>query len=194
MSIEPEPAYKPQLDSEEKPSHFRTACIILATCTLLAGAGVHFSGLGSHFLGRNTDTSQQADSEKQRMGVQMSLIAPEKAAQALASSGYSEKEQADILAGIKRRDLRLVAMPIFDATGTGGTVSVVCGTTHRTVTLQPTPTVLILPITIAGNVDILPTSDPGVTGIGAGVVTLFGPQALPVMHQGESLGLTVIAQ
>lgn len=195
MSTEPEPAYKPQLNPEDKPSHFRTACIILATCTLLAGAGVHFSGLGGRLLGgTDTNTSPAADSKQQRIGVQMSLIAPEKAAQALASSGYSEKEQADILAGIKRRDLRLVAMPIFDATGTGGTVSVVCGTTHRTVALQPTPTVLILPITIAGNVDILPVSDPGVTGIGAGVVTLFGPQPLPVMHQGESLGLTVIAQ
>lgn len=65
---------------------------------------------------------------------------------------------------------------------------------HRTVALQTNPTVLILPITVAGNVDILPVSDPGIVGIGSGVITMFGPQVLPVMHQGDSLGLTVIAQ
>ena len=156
---------------------------------------MHFSGLDRYFSGAVvTDSGANNESEQNRIGVQMSLIAPEKAAEALAGAGYSEKEQADILAGIKRRDLRLVAMPIFDATGAGGTVSVQCGTTQRVVHLQPTPTVLVLPITIAGNVDILPVSDPGVTGIGGGVITLFGPEALPVMHQGESLGLTVIAQ
>lgn len=195
MSTQPDPAYKAELEEENKPSHFRTACIILATCTLLAGAGVHFSGIGGKSSAiPAAGSTQGADSTEQRIGVQMSLIAPEKAAEALASSGYSEKEQADILAGIKRRDLRLVAMPVFDTTGAGGTVTIACGTTHRTVSLTPTPQVLVLPITVAGNVDMVPVSDPGVTGIGAGVVTMFGPEALPVMHQGDSLGLTVIAQ
>ncbi|MCP1230329.1 hypothetical protein [Acetobacter indonesiensis] len=199
MNDLPDPVYKAQPEKEEKSSHFRTILVALATCTLLAGAGVHFIGpnnnTSSHTpAAAGAGDNQGADASQQRMGIQLSLIAPEKAAEALASSGYSEKEQADILAGVKRRDLRLVAMPIFDATGTGGTVNVVCGTMHRTVALQTTPTVLILPISVTGNVDILPVSDPGIVGIGSGVITMFGPQVLPVMHQGDSLGLTVIAQ
>lgn len=198
MNDLPDPVYKVQPEKEEKPSHFRTVLVALATCTLLAGAGVHFMGSGNNTsttpAAAGSGDNQSADASQQRTGIQLSLIAPDKAAEALASSGYSEKEQADILAGVKRRDLRLVAMPIFDATGTGGTVSVISGTMHRTIALQTNPTVLILPITVAGNVDILPVSDPGIVGIGSGVITMFGPQVLPVMHQGDSLGLTVIAQ
>lgn len=194
----PDPAYRAQAEKEEKPSHFRLLMVALATCALLAGAGVHYagsnSGSTSALPAADAGGSQNGGTTQARLGVQFSLIAPEKAAQALADSGYSEKEQADILAGVKRRELRLVAMPIFDATGAGGTVSVICGTTQRTVLLQPKPTVLVLPITVSGNVDIVPVSDPGPAGTGSGVITMFGPQALPIMHQGDTLGLTVIAQ
>nr|WP_298798619.1 hypothetical protein [uncultured Acetobacter sp.] len=197
MTHSPDPAYKAQTEKEEKPSHFRLLMVALATCALVAGAGFHYAGSNNGNTATpvaDASTDQSGSTTQPRPGVQFSLIAPEKAAAALAASGYSEKEQADILAGVKRRDLRLVAMPIFDATGTGGTVTVICGTTQRTVLLQSKPTVLILPITVSGNVDIIPASDPGIVGIGSGVVTMFGPQVLPVMHQGDTLGLTVIAQ
>ncbi|GBQ09690.1 hypothetical protein AA14362_2344 [Acetobacter cerevisiae DSM 14362] len=197
MTHSPDPAYKAQTEKEEKPSHFRLLMVALATCALVAGAGYHYSGSST---GESTAplaggaADQNSGTAQPRPGVQFSLIAPDKAADALAMSSFSEKEQADILAAVKRRELRLVAMPIFDATGAGGTVTVICGTTRQTVLLQPKPTVLILPITVAGNVDIIPSSDPGNVGIGSGVVTMFGPQALPIMHQGDTLGLTVIAQ
>ncbi|KXV62690.1 hypothetical protein AD949_09500 [Acetobacter orleanensis] len=171
--------------------------VALATCALVAGAGYHYAdsdngNTTAPLAGGSTD--QTTGSSQPRPGVQFSLISQDKAEEALAMTSFSEKEKADILAGVKRRELRLVAMPIFDATGAGGTVTVLCGTTRQTVLLQPKPTVLILPITVSGNVDIIPSSDPGIVGIGSGVVTMFGPQALPIMHQGDTLGLTVIAQ
>ncbi|MFT8463837.1 hypothetical protein [Acetobacter persici] len=197
MTYSPDPAYKAQPEKEEKPSHLRLIMVALATCALVAGAGFHYAGSNTGnptapLAGGSAD--QNGSTAQPRPGVQFSLIAPDKAAEALAMTSFSEKEKADILAGVKRRELRLVAMPIFDATGAGGTVTVACGTMHQTVLLQPKPTVLILPITVSGNVDIIPSSDPGAVGIGSGVVTMFGPQALPIMHQGDTLGLTVIAQ
>lgn len=195
MTTQPDPAYKARMEKESTSSPFLTACIALATCTLLAGAGFHFLGGGANSTTGATTTAQQGtDTIDQRIGVPASLIAPGKAQAALASAGYSEKEQAAILEGMKRRDFRLVALPVFDATGAGGSVIVSSGAMQRTVLLTAKPTVVILPIRIAGHVDILPVSDPGVTGIGTGVITLFGPETLPIMHQGDTLGLTVIAQ
>lgn len=197
MTYSPDPAYKAQTQKEEKPSHLRLIMVALATCALVAGAGYHYAGSESGHAPAPLagDRTDQNDAQAQpRPGVQFSLISQDKAAEAMAMTSFSEKEKADILAAVKRRELRLVAMPIFDAGGAGGTVTVLCGTTRQTVLLQPKPTVLILPITVSGNVDIIPSSDPGAAGIGSGVVTMFGPQALPVMHKGDTLGLTVIAQ
>ncbi|ASC05829.1 hypothetical protein WSS15_08250 [Acetobacter pasteurianus] len=198
MHKEPEPAWKPQPQPQaaDKPSGVRMALIGLATCVIMAGAGVHFMG-GGH---GNTATpaaennTQDHDNSANRMGIPLTLIASQKAAQTLAKSNYTDQEQADILAGIKRRDIRLVAMPVYDATGAGGTITLICGAWHQTVHLSPTPQTVILPITISGNVDIIPASDPGPAGIGSGAITVFGPQTLPIMYKGDTLPLTVIAQ
>ncbi|KDE19829.1 hypothetical protein AZ09_09730 [Acetobacter aceti 1023] len=196
MHKEPEPAWKPQPQAAEKPSGVRMALIGLTTCVIMAGAGAHFMG-GGH---ENSNTpaaennTEDHNNSANRMAIPLTLIASQKAAQTLAKSDYTGQEQADILAGVKRRDIRLVAMPVYDATGAGGTITLICGPWHHTVHLSPTPQTVILPITISGNVDIIPASDPGPSGIGSGAITVFGPQTLPIMYKGDILPLTVIAQ
>jgi len=126
---------------------------------------------------------------------QFDLIAPEHAAQALARSGLPADQQASILAAVKRRDYRLVEMPIYDNSGAGGIVSVRSGMFAQQVALSSVkPTTVILPIRISGEVDIFPVSDPGVAGIAPAAITSTGPTALPIIQRDEYLVLNVIAQ
>jgi hypothetical protein len=125
---------------------------------------------------------------------QFAYISPENAPAALKQAGYSQEEQASILAGINRRDYRLAVMPLFDASGTGGTIAVTSGSVRRVVHLTPEPQPIVLPITIAGEVSIAAISPTGPAGITSGAVTVLGPEALPSLQQGETLPLTVIVQ
>ncbi|MFT8675089.1 MAG: hypothetical protein ABF990_11540 [Acetobacter sp.] len=195
MHKEPDPAWKPQPRAAEAPSGGRMALIGLAACVLVAGAGAHFmgGGKGSGALPAAQESAQAAD-DANRTGLPLNLIAPEKAAQTLAATDYSADEQASILAAVKRRDARLAVMPIYDASGTGGTVTLISGAWHHVVHLTSTPQTVVLPIAMSGHVDIIPVTDPGPTGIASGVVTLFGPQTLPIVYKGDTLALTVIAQ
>ncbi|MBS0985882.1 hypothetical protein [Acetobacter thailandicus] len=195
MSFTPQPERKLRAEEEKKTSGLKAACILTGTVILLAGAGVHFTG-GKTFLSSMTGESASS-SEIISMGnqaTQVRLISPDSAAEALSHSEFSPDEQSQILAAVKRRELRLVEMPVFDAAGSGGIVTISCGTMSQTVHLAPTPKTLILPITVAGTVSVTPASDPGMSGIGTGVITMFGPQALPVIHGGQTLSMTVIAQ
>lgn len=166
-----------------------TVLLGVAFC-LMAAAWAGFHAMPP---GQQADTEQNA-APQSYSSIPLHLIAPEQAAKALASSGYSAQEQADILAAVKRRDLRLLAMPLYDAAGTGGTVNVICGPWQRTVPLTATPTTVILPIAKAGSVDIVGLSSQGVTGINSGVITSFGPQVLPPLSNGQHLHALVHAQ
>ncbi|NHO19112.1 hypothetical protein GOB90_09035 [Acetobacter oeni] len=128
------------------------------------------------------------------VAAEFALIAPEHAAKALRDAGYSVSEQAKILAGIKRREYRLVNLPFFDAGGHGGAVSVQSGPVTRIVPLSGKPVSVILPILISGEVQVNPVSDPGAAGLEPGALTILGPMALPTIHHDEYLTMTVIAQ
>ncbi|MCP1242338.1 hypothetical protein GOB86_07035 [Acetobacter lambici] len=195
MQNKPDPAWQPQPQAAEKSPNMRLGLIGMAACVLMAGAGLHFYG-GSKTQSNPTIAAESAGGdESQRIGLPLNVIAPQNAEQALAGSSFSAQQRADILAAVKRRDVRLVAMPVYDATGAGGMITLVCGPWQQTVGLTPKPTTVILPISMSGNVDIIPSAPPGPTGVGSGAITVFGPQALPVLYkQGDTLALTVIAQ
>ena len=185
---DPTPTPQPSL----QPRHGRTALLGAAFCIMVAGwAGFHAMAPAGQGDAPKDGAAQDIQGGS---ALPLRLIAPEQAAQALAASGYSAQEQADILAAVKRRDLRLLVMPIYDAAGTGGTVSLLCGPWHRTVALAATPTTVILPIAMAGSVDIVGLSSQGITGINSGVITAFGPQVLPPLATGQHLHVSVIAQ
>ncbi|WP_025860665.1 hypothetical protein [Acetobacter papayae] len=185
---DPAPTPQPAI----QPRSGRAVMLGAAFCLMAAG----WAGFHAMAPAKQTDATQDNATQdvQGQSAMPLRMIAPEQAAQALAASGYSAKEQADILAAVKRRDLRLLAMPIYDAAGTGGTVSVLCGPWQRTVPLSATPTTVILPIAMAGSVDIVGLSSQGVTGINSGIITAFGPQVLPPLSNGQHLHVSVIAQ
>ncbi|MFT9251971.1 MAG: hypothetical protein ABF567_02725 [Acetobacter okinawensis] len=195
MQNKPDPAWQPQPQAAERSPNMRLGLIGMAACVLMAGAGLHFYGAGKAQPGNAVAADSAIGADSQRMGLPLNVIAPQNAAQALAGSSFSAQQQTDILAAVKRRDVRLVAMPVYDATGAGGMITLVCGPWQQSVGLTTKPTTVILPISMSGNVDIIPSAAPGPAGIGSGAITVFGPQALPVLYkQGDTLALTVIAQ
>jgi hypothetical protein len=195
MQNKPDPAWQPQPQTAEKSPNLRLGLIGMAACVLMAGAGLHFYGAGKNTSGPALGAESATSDDSQRMGLPLNVIAPQNAAQALAGSSFSAQQQADILAAVKRRDVRLVAMPVYDATGAGGMITLVCGPWQQSVGLTARPTTVILPISMSGHVDIIPTAPPGPAGIGSGAITVFGPMPLPVLYkQGDTLALTVIAQ
>lgn len=125
---------------------------------------------------------------------QFAMIAPDNAPRALQQSGLTPDQQARILAGIHKREYRLVQMPIYDQAGTGGVVTVSSGGITQTVPLTARPRTVLLPIRISGEVDIAPVSDPGPAGVAPGAITVLGPTPLPVIHRDQMLVLDVIVQ
>ncbi|GBQ21180.1 hypothetical protein AA0472_0367 [Acetobacter estunensis NRIC 0472] len=194
-------AYRPDLQQQPEPgpggSGPRLAMIAMAGLLVLGGGA---SWLTNHRASPETSPVTHSASQQPMTGGgvsaagQFTLISPDNAARALQKAGYSTDEQTKILAGINRRDYRLVVMPIFDASGAGGTVSVQSGPITRVVTLTPEPQEIVLPIVVSGDVTFTPLSNPGVHGIQVGGIMVSGPEAFPVIHQDESLTVTVIAQ
>ncbi|MBB2174734.1 hypothetical protein [Gluconacetobacter johannae] len=125
---------------------------------------------------------------------QFAMVSPDNAPQALLQSGLTPDQQATVLAGIRRREYRLVRMPIYDEAGTGGVVTVRSGGIAQTVPLGAQPRVVLLPIRMSGEVDIMPVADPGPAGVAPGAITVLGPTPLPVIHRDEMLVLNVIVQ
>ncbi len=195
MNQGPDPLRELQPQTEANSSGLRVLVAAVAGITLIAGGGAWLNHSSS-------PTAQQQGQEKTAQpagrqltfGAEFALIAPEHAEQALQNAGYSASDQARILAGIKRREYRLVTMPIFDASGAGGVVSVQSGVVTKMVTLSQNPVSVVLPILISGEVQISPVSDPGVTGMQPGALTVLGPTLLPTIHRDEYLTMTVVAQ
>ncbi|NHO32460.1 hypothetical protein [Acetobacter fallax] len=200
MSQQPDPLRKARPEAETTGGGLRAMVITVAGISLLAGGGFWLNNSSNSpssappVTQGTTGLAQEAAHTGPTVAAQFALIAPEHAAKALRDAGYSASEQAKILAGIKRREYRLVNLPFFDAGGHGGAVSVQSGPVTRVVLLSQKPVSVILPILISGEVQVNPVSDPGVAGVEPGALTILGPMALPAIHRDEYLTMTVIAQ
>ncbi|MDG6094163.1 hypothetical protein LOC54_03370 [Acetobacter sp. AN02] len=200
------PPPEPQLQEQPEPQSGRPGMRLLmaAAGVMLVTGGAAWFTAGQSGGGRQSDpTGNPAPSQAvqetdgNRTGVPvvgLALIAPENAPQALRKAGYSPADQERILAGIKRREYRLVHMPVFDAGGQGGVVSVRSGIMTKVVHLSPRPQDIILPILFSGEVRITPLSAPGEGGVQPGALTVMGPVILPVIHDDQYLILDVVAQ
>lgn len=196
--------YTPQRQPEKDPENRGSGLMIAAIAALMVvagGASWMANGNGARSgqatpppLPAPQNTQNETPNGRFSVAGQFAYISPENAPAALRQAGYSESEQASILAGIKRRDYRLAVMPVFDAGGTGGTIAIASGPVRRIVHLTPKPKPIVLPITIAGEVTIAAISSTAPTGLTAGAVTVLGPEALPTLQQGDNLLLTVIVQ
>lgn len=201
MSQRPDPLRKEQPEAEASGSGLRLMVAAVAGLTLVAGGGAWLRGATTDPAPAAQPLPQTAPAQPAATGQkglqiagQFALISPDHAAKALRNAGYSSNEQAQILAGIKRREYRLVSLPLFDAGGAGGVVSVQSGPVTRVVPLSQKPVSVVLPILVSGEVQVTPVSNPGVTGIEAGALTVLGPMVLPIIHNDEYLTMTVIAQ
>ncbi|WP_242010598.1 hypothetical protein [Acetobacter musti] len=200
MSQPPDPLRKARPEAETSGGGMRAMVMTIAGISLLAGGGFWLNSAGQNAasppppaMQRTTESPPPTHNGPQIAGA-FALIAPEHAARALRDAGYSPSDQARILAGIKRKEYRLVNLPFFDAGGHGGAVSVQSGPVTRIVPLSQKPVSVLLPILVSGEVQVNPASDPGMAGIAAGALTILGPMELPAIHRDEYLTLTVIAQ
>ncbi|GBQ13829.1 hypothetical protein ACOZ4Y_10140 [Komagataeibacter rhaeticus] len=158
------------------------------TPPVAAEAGGGGTGDGSH-LTLNAPVQNRPD----MMG-QMPMISPEHAVDMLRQTSYSIQQQAEILAALKRREIVLADMPMYDITGGNAVVNVQSLGLVQTVHLGAQPKSVILPIRIAGNVSITAAGDPGPTGIHAGAVFVPGPTPLPVLTRDTEIVIGVVVQ
>ena len=150
-------------------------------------------GAGAFFYTHNTATppapamappSQNVPAipAAQTAAVQLSMLPPAKAPAALARSGFSPADRARILAAVKDGKMRLVEMPVLDASGAvGQSIDVtVSGLTQRIV-LTGKFQHLVIPIVEAGQILIAPISIPHAPALIVGALTALGPEALPAL-------------
>ena len=149
-------------------------------------------GAGAFFYTHNTATPAPAVAPPsqnvpavpaaQTAAVQLSMLPPAKAPAALAKSGFSPADRARILAAVKDGKMRLVEMPVLDASGAvGQTIDVtVSGLTQRVI-LNGRFQHLIIPIVEAGQILIAPVSIPHAPALIVGALTALGPEALPAL-------------
>ena len=203
MTVQPEPRPepRPQPLPSEPASRSRA---------LWGGGGLIAAltvGAGAFFYTHNTTTppdpaiappaqNTPAVPAAQTAAVQLSMLSPAKAPSALAKSGFSPADRARILAAVKDGKMRLVEMPVLDASGAvGQTIDVtVSGLTQRVV-LTGKFQHLVIPIVEAGQILIAPVSMPHAPALTIGALTALGPQALPALTTlDQRILLNVIVQ
>ncbi|MBF0858552.1 hypothetical protein HKD24_04875 [Gluconobacter sp. LMG 31484] len=189
MTVQPEP--RPEPSPQPLPSEPASR-----SRALWGGGGLIAAltvGAGAFFYTHNTTTppapaiappaqNTPAVPAAQTAAVQLSMLSPAKAPSALAKSGFSPADRARILAAIKDGKMRLVEMPVLDASGAvGQTIDVtVSGLTQRVI-LTGKFQHLVIPIVEAGQILIAPVSMPHAPALTIGALTALGPQALPAL-------------
>ncbi|GBQ10291.1 hypothetical protein AA21291_0380 [Swaminathania salitolerans LMG 21291] len=130
------------------------------------------------------------------LGAQLALVPTSQVKAALATTGFSSQQKTDILAAVKNRRMRLVRMPIAQIAGpVGQSVTITSGGMRQSLLLRPTLQSVVLPIYLAGEVMINPTTPPPVGGLETGILTALGPQLLPRFTSlDQQLVLDVIVQ
>ncbi|MCQ9154420.1 hypothetical protein JZX93_02380 [Acidomonas methanolica] len=203
---EAEPRRLPDPAQRAQHGGMATKVVIAAAALLGTGylASTHFPGATRPAPGVAPPLSQSpvpTPRPATHVGAQFSMIAPENAPAALRHSGLTPDQQRTILAAVKRREVRLVNMPLADATGlTGKTVVVSSAGIAQTVVLGPAPKSVLLPIRDIGEVLITPVGPPGAThtiadGVQMVALTALGPQLLPTLPStDQQLVLDVIVQ
>ncbi|NPC88782.1 hypothetical protein HNH97_07660 [Gluconacetobacter entanii] len=155
--------------------------------TALAGQGGSSAGGGLRAAVDHTRTHADLLGE-------MPMIAPDRATDMLQFTSFDINQKNAILAALKRHEIVLAEMPLYDM-GTGSSVvSVESMGLTQIVHLTGQPRTVVLPIRIAGEVTIRPVSDPGATGLHAGAIFVPGPTSLPVLYKDGQLVIGVVVQ
>ncbi|RBM06412.1 hypothetical protein [Novacetimonas cocois] len=157
------------------------------TPTALAGQGGDTSGGSLRTVVNHTRAHADLLGE-------MPMIAPERAADMLQFTSFDINQKNAILAALKRHEIVLAEMPLYDM-GTGSSVvSVESMGLTQIVHLTGRPRTVVLPIRIAGEVTIRAVNDPGAAGLHAGAIFVPGPTPLPVLYKDGQLVIGVVVQ
>lgn len=203
-----QPYALPQTDSEPPlPQHagadaLRTTVYSLLALMLLAGAWVRFNdrigAIAPMLSGPAASVADEAGLSARIKGlVEVALVAPGATPQALSALQLGHAELATLTQAVEQQQLRLVRLPLFDASPGMSTaqgehaVVVSSGGYTRLVRLGRAPVVLTLPIARVGTVSFR-SLDAGPVTVGA--VTLNGPMTLPSLIGGQVLDVGVVAQ
>ncbi|GAN54575.1 hypothetical protein Tasa_025_006 [Tanticharoenia sakaeratensis NBRC 103193] len=171
----------------------------IAAMTVLVGAHM-MPGAGRQDapqpVAQHQAIQQIATQQTAHSAVQLALIAPENAENALRHSTLPAADQARLLQGVQDGDLKLATMPVFDAAGASGhVISVTSAGVTQTATLTPTPHLLIVGIPPTGQIEIAATGPTGASGTTVGMFSPVGAVALPTFSaMGQGLAVNVIVQ
>lgn len=124
------------------------------------------------------------------LAVQLEAV-PREAAERLAGTLVPPARLEETIAALQDRSRYLVRAPFYGVgAGIGRTVRIATGLSARTITLTATPTVVLLPIAVAGQITIEALGPPVLLGL----LTTTGPQTLPPIDAGGTLAIEVIVQ
>ncbi|WP_127102733.1 MULTISPECIES: hypothetical protein [unclassified Asaia] len=215
MNDTPEPQLRPLLDgsgnSVRQSDNERmslTPKLVMATAVMAACLGGVIwnkssstsappsSSLTSAMQAEQPNAEPQIRPDAMHFDTQFALVPTDKAASALASTGFDEQQRAQILAAVKNRRMRLVRMPIAQVSGAiGQSVAITSGGLRQNLVLKPDLQSVVLPIYLAGEVTIDPLTPPPTGGLGTGILTTLGPQILPLITSlNQQIVLDVIVQ
>lgn len=176
-----------------------TKVAIIAAALLGTGYfATHNFSRSPHSSAAVGNVAQQTASTKSAVhaAAQFAMIAPENAAQLLRHSNFTPDQQQSILAAVKRRDMRLVQMPIADASGqVGQTMNVSSAGLSQNVVLTGKLQSVLLPIRDIGEVSLTPVTVPRPGGIQVVALSALGPELLPNLSSlDQQVILDVIVQ
>ena len=189
MTVQPEPRPEPRPQPLQSEPASRSRALwggggLIAALTVGAGAFFYTHNTTAPPAPAIAPPAQNTPAvpAAQTAAVQLSMLSPAKVPSALAKSGFSPADRARILAAVKDGKMRLVEMPVLDASGAvGQTIDVtVSGLTQRVV-LTGKFQHLVIPIVEAGQILIAPVSMPHAPALTIGALTALGPQALPAL-------------
>lgn len=189
-------AAEPVLPASAGSAALRTTVSALLVAMLVAGAWVRFNGrIAAIAPGLAGPAAQVADelgaSGRVRGLLELGLLPMPAGPDAVAAMGLPAGEAAALAQAVQRGRLRLVQLPLFDASGAGRSVQVSSAGYTRLVPLARQPVVVTLPI---GRVGTVSFRNAGPAGLGVGALTLTGPVQLPTLAAGQTLDVGVVAQ
>ena len=200
----PKPEPRPELISPQAAHQSRMMWAgggLLAAITFGAGAFFYSTHGGNTAPAPAPAVSQSqntsvASTTDMAAAAQLSMLPSSQAAKALARTSFNADQKARILAAVQRGEMRLVQMPVLDASGAAGQIIDVTtsGLTQRVVLtgkFQP----LLLPIAVAGQVMVSPVTMPHAPALTIGAMTALGPEILPSLTAlDQRIVLSVIVQ
>lgn len=194
---------EPHLPESAGSGLLRGTLYTVLAAMLLAGVWIRFNpqiaAIAPGLAAPAADLAAQvADPGRARGLLEVELVPLSETAQAVAAMRLPSDQAAALAAAVRRGDVRLVRLPLFDfappaddAIDMARVIEVSAAGYTRAVPLGRLPVAVTLPIAKMGTVAL---RNPGGGTVAVGAVTLTGPVRLPDLPSAAVLDVGVIAQ